>query len=278
MKYYTSMTIELSNQAKRDRREWTIMNLFAAAYEALPLGTTTKSERPDFVHVTQRGRRIGIELTELKYERRESEFNMRAHEDFLAEIMNEACRTFSLHYAHCLVVDVHFSDKIAHLVATQPWNDEARLMQNGLSESIARIVEENLPEATGKKYIVDRTSKYGDINLPNCIEAIHIINVSGRFDEPLWYASISTRVKPLSVESIAQRIGDKDAKLAGYDHTCDENWLVIIQNSFLMSSHYDPVAAQRALVHKYRTHFNRVFVFERSEQKVARLNILRRLI
>lgn len=265
-----------SNQQKRDRREWTIMHLFESSYSQFPIGSVCKSERPDFI-VTTPKRRIGIELTELKYERKDTEFNMRAHEDFLSEIMICAQRIYEESNSLCLVVDVHFTDTISQHLADGSRADGAELLKRGLSESIARIVCDNLPEATGKQYKVDRTSKYGDLNLPTMVESIHISNATGRLEEALWYASISTRVKPISVESISQRINDKDNKLLHYDSTCDEHWLVIIQNSFLMSSHYDPVAAQRALKHKYRSHFNRVFVFERSEARVSQLNILRTL-
>ncbi len=269
--------VDNSNQIKKDRREWTIMNLFASAYGQFPIGTTHKSERPDFQHVTIDNKRIGIELTELKYDRNATEFNMRAHEDFLSEIMNTAEEIFSKKNSFCLVVDVHFSEKIAPHVSVQPSDNEAKLIKLGHSETIARIVEENLPESTGKKYIVDRNSKYGDINLPRFIESIHITNVCGRFEEPLWYASISTRVKPLSIESISQRINNKDAKIKNYDQSCDEMWLVIIQNSFLMSSYYNPVAVKHALDHRYRSRFDRVFVFERSNLQVKRLNLIKKI-
>lgn len=269
--------MENTNQQKRDRREWTIMSLFASAYSSFPIGQLEKSERPDFIVNACNGKRIGIELTELKYERNDTEFNMRAHEDFLSEIMIGAQQIFERTSALTLVVDVHFSDQIAPLVAMQKTDNEAILIKTGLSETIARIVTENQPESTGKKYVVDRRSKYGDINLPSFIEAINIANVCGRMDEPLWFASISTRVKPLSVASIAQRIADKDEKIRNYDTHCQQMWLVIIQNSFLMSSNYDPVAAERALKHRYRSRFDRVFVFERSESRVRLLNIIRKL-
>ena len=270
-------TTDNTNQAKRDKREWTIMNLFVQSYSSFPIGEIEKSESPDFIVNTVRSRgrkkRIGIELTELKYERKDTEFNMRAHEDFLCQIMDKAETFFKWRSSHVLNVDVHFSDSIAPLILGGNADTEANLLVTGMAETIARIVEDNLPESTGKSYKVDRTSKYGDVNLPQHIECINISNVSGRQEEPLWYASISTRVKPLSIESVAQRIKDKNAKLAHYDKTCDEQWLIIIQNSFLMSSAYDPVIAQRALKHRYRTHFDKVFVFERSEGHVSELRI-----
>ena len=268
------MITDNSNQAKRDRREWTIMNLFASSYNLFPIGTIIKSECPDFILQTEK-KRIGIELTELKYERNDTQFNMRAHEDFLSSIMLGAQDLFERVCQFKLVVDVHFADTLGPSTLLEPGAQEGILIRQGLSESIFRIVEDNLPESTGKKYIVDRTSKYGDLNLPLMIESVHITNVTGRMDEALWYASISTRVKPISVESISQRIKDKDGKLPKYDCSCNEQWLVIIQNSFLMSSSFDPVAAQRALSHHYKSKFNRVFVFERSEAKVTPLNIRR---
>jgi len=264
------------NQAKKDRREWTIMNLFAESCSCFPIGKVEKSECPDFIVTTQH-KKIGIELTELKYERRDTKFNMRAHEDFLSGIMLRAQMIYDKKHELVLVVDVHFSDNIAPDIVLSPDSDDADLLRVGLSESIAKIVEDNLPEATGKKYIVDRMSKYGDINLPKVIESVHIINMTGRLEEALWYASISTRVKPLSVESIAQRIEDKNQKMLKYDDTCDEQWLLIIQNSFLMSSQYDPVAVKRALKHRYSSRFKRVFVFERSEAHVTELNVIRKI-
>ncbi|MCQ2227993.1 MAG: hypothetical protein MJZ01_08830 [Bacteroidales bacterium] len=269
--------MENRNIQKKERREWTVMNLFAESYAQFPIGEIEKSEMPDFIVKTIKGQRIGIELTELKYERKEKEFNMRAHEDFLSTIMIDAENIFASLSDQKLVVDVHFSDSIAPEIVQQPSGEQAQLISRGLSETIARIVNENMPESTGKHYIVDRTSKYGDMNLPHMIETMHITNVTGRMEEPLWYASISTRVKPLSVESIVQRIDDKDHKLANYDKTCDKQWLIIIQNSFLMSSKYDPVVVQRALRHRYSTIFDKVFVFERSEAKVSELNLIRRI-
>lgn len=257
------------NQIKKDKREWTIINLFSSAYEQFPIGELEKSERPDFI-LTTKNKRIGIELTELKYERGDTKFNMRAHEDFLSDIMDNALSIYAKHKNLCLVVDVHFADSIAPL-CINTGIDDAKLIKQGLSESISRIVIDNLPEATGKHYKVDRTSKYGDVNLPSMIDAINISNVTGRQAEPLWFASISTRVKPLTVESISQRIHNKDEKLDGYDTSCDSQWLVIIQNSFLMAEKYDPVAAARALRHHYHSRFDQVFVFERSEAHVTPL-------
>ncbi|MCR5697274.1 MAG: hypothetical protein K6G73_09925 [Marinilabiliaceae bacterium] len=257
------------NQIKKDKREWTIINLFSSAYEQFPIGNLKKSERPDFILTTPK-KRIGIELTELKYERDDTKFNMRAHEDFLSEIMDNAQAIYNKQKNLYLVVDVHFSDCIAPLCVNMG-GDDANLIKQGLSESISRIVIDNLPEATGKHYIVNRTSKYGDVNLPSMIDAINITNVTGRQTEALWFASISTRVKPLTVQSISQRIHDKDKKIVGYDATCDNQWLVIIQNSFLMAEKYDPVAAARALRHHYHSRFDKVFVFERSEAQVTPL-------
>lgn len=273
---------ESVNQFKRDKREWTIMSLFRQSYNQFPLGEVKKSECPDFiVSSTSRSghsRKIGIELTELKYERTDERFNMRAHEDFLSRIMDAALAFYLRTHDLVLNVDVHFSDSISPLILSPSSDDtDAQLLRTALAETIARIVIDNLPEATGKRYEVDRRYKYGDTNLPQHIESIAITNVTGRQEEQLWYASMSTHVKPLSVDSVAQRIKDKDAKMAHYDNSCDELWLVIIQNSFLMSRAYDPVAARRALQHRYSTRFNRVFVFERSEARVSQLPIIRKL-
>lgn len=286
-----------SNQAKKDRREWTVMNLFVEAYSSMPIGELRKSECPDFVLTTQssagRRRRLGIELTELKYERADRQFNMRAHEDYLSLIMDDAERLFRARHDVTLCVDVRFADSMSPLILAPDRNpqrgaaglaptqadtaNEPDALRQALSETIARIVEDNLPEATGKRYRVDRMSKYGDLNLPSYIDSLAICNVSGRLGEPLWYASMHTHVKPLSIESVSQRIADKDSKMRHYDTSCDELWLVIVQNSFLMSAAYNAADGQRALQHRYRSRFDKVFVFERSEARVRQLNILRKL-
>ncbi len=270
-----------TNQQKKDRREWTVMNLFIQNYISFPIGNVEKSECPDFIVSTKnkngKTKRIGIELTELKYERNDTKFNMRAHEDFLTRIMDDAESFFRARHNAILNVDVHFSDNISPLILRENADDQAAILRQALSETVARIVEDNLPECTGKKYKVDRSYKYGDINLPQHIDSMTITNVSGRQDEPLWYASMSTHVKPLSIESISQRIKDKDEKLKHYENDLDEQWLLIIQNSFLMSKAYNPAEALRALQHKYRTNFNKIFVFERSEAKVNQLNIIRKI-
>lgn len=274
------MKVESVNQFKRDKREWTIISLFRQSYPLFPIGELHKSECPDFIIDTTsragRPRRIGIELTELKYERNDQKFNMRAHEDFLSRIMDAALLCFQRSQDLILNVDVHFSDSLSPLILASPDDSEAHLLSAALAETIAQIVIDNIPESTGKRYEVDRRYKYGDINLPQHVESIAITNVTGRQEEPLWYASMSTHVKPISVASISQRIKDKDAKISHYDASCDEIWLVIIQNSFLMSRAYDPVAARRALQHRYPSRFNRVFVFERSEASVSTLRLIKK--
>ncbi len=269
-----------SNAQKKERKEWTVMNLFVQAYRNFPtIADIKKSERPDFIVDTPK-KRIGVEVTELKYDRDDSEFNMRAHEDFLNQLMDIALEKYQRAVQDSmlpLVVDVQFSDRISPLVATanNKEAEKADLIRMGLAEEIAVIVADNMPMATGKQYIVDRTSKYGDQRLPMLVERILITNVSGLLKDHLWFASISTRVKPLSIESVVQRIKDKDQKLSGYATDCDEQWLLIVQNSFLMSAHYDPVAANKALRHRYPTRFDRVLVFERSQAKVSELKILK---
>ena len=261
------------NQVKKDRREWNVMKIFRQNCQMFPLGELEKSERPDFL-VRTANKLVGIELTELKYERKDKEFNMRAHEDFLEELMTCAQTIFEKDCGLKLVVDVHFHANIGPAVAMDK-NHEAMLIMQGLAETIARLVTDNTPDATGISFLIDRSSKYGYYNLPSMIESVRVTNVMGRFTESLWYAGISTKVKPLSVESISQRIKAKDKKLKAYNHKCAETWLVIIQNSFLMSSKYDPVAAQRALNHRYRSDFDRVFVLERAEGIVTLLNTYR---
>ncbi len=257
------------NQEKKDRREWAVMQLFRSSYSLFPLGKVEKSERPDFLLYSDTNI-IGIELTELKYERKDKEFNLRAHEDFLSEIMSEAQDIVEAQSHLKLIVDVHFKNDIGAAVALGKDSSDMLITQ-GLTESIARIVLENIPESTGIEYLIDRTSKYGYLYLPSKIESIYIKNVTGRFKEGLWYAGISTKVKPLSVASISQRLVAKNEKLSFYNSTCDEYWLIIIQNSFLMSDFYNPLTAREALRHLYRSDFDKVFVFERSKGEVTQL-------
>ena len=266
------MKAELNyNQEKKEKREWAILQIFRSSYQAFPLGKIEKSERPDFfVHSDKKGL-IGIELTELKYEREDKKFNLRAHEDFLNEVMEGSQAIVEAKCDFKLVVDVHFGSEFGPELSMSCYEKDNTLMKQGLSEAIAKIVMENLPEATGIKYKIDRTSKYGDMNLPTKIDSIFIRDATGRLEEGLWYAGISTKVKPLSISSISQRLVAKNTKLPFYNHACKETWLIIIQNSFLMSSSYDPQATREALRHTYKSDFDRVFVFERSEGGVTLL-------
>jgi len=253
------------NQEKKDRREWAVMQLFRSSCSFFPLGMVEKSERPDFLLYSDAGI-TGIELTELKYERKDKEFNLRAHEDFLSEIMSEAQTVFEAQSHLKLVVDVHFKNDIGPAITLGQ-----DCLKQGLIELIAHIVMENTPEATGIEYLIDRTSKYGHLYLSSKIESIYIKNMTGRFEEGLWYAGISTKVKPLSVASISQRLVAKNEKLPFYNSDCNEFWLIIIQNSFLMSSFYNPLTAREALRHLYQSDFDKVFVFERSNGEVTLL-------
>lgn len=264
------MCAEIShNQEKKDKREWAIINMFRSSCSTFPIGEVEKSEAPDFLVQTEK-KLIGIELTELKYEREDKGFNLRAHEDFLSQLMQDAQNIFEKRHEFKLVVDVHFTNDLNDTVSTL--DDELRaIIRQDFAETIVKLVEENLPEATGIQYRIDRTSKYGFHNLPKKIECINIKNVTGRWLEGLWYAAISTKVKPLSIASVSQRLIAKEWKLKKYNPLCDEQWLIIIQNSFLMSSSYNPLTAEEALSHKYRSNFNKVFVFERSAGSVSLL-------
>lgn len=261
------------NQEMKDKREWAILQLFRSSYTSFPIGEVTKSECPDFLIETHKGL-IGLELTELMYDRNDQKFNLRAHESWLESIMYDAQTEFEAHNDLKLIVDVHFSNELGPSVA-RPKEDPSILIHDGFKEAILKMVNENIPEATGQRYIIDRNSKYGYLNLPSKIEAIYIKNVTGRFDDGLWYAGISTMVKPMSVQSVAERIASKNAKLSHYNHDCVKNWLMIIQNSFLMSSQYDQKLVERALTHQYVSLFDKVFVFERSEGQVTELRLKR---
>lgn len=257
------------NQEKKDKREWGVIKMFRSCYSSFPLGDLSKSEAPDFL-LQNEGKLIGIELTELKYEREDKGFNLRAHEDFLSSLMEDAQIIVSEVCDLQLVVEVLFLDDISPIVSMV--DERARdLIRKGLAEQVARMVKENIPEATGLKFTIDRTSKYGHENLPAKIKSINIHNVTGRWHEGLWYAAISTKVKPLTIASVSQRLMDKNKKLKKYNPACDEQWLVIIQNSFLMSSDYDSLSAHDALSHLYFSDFDRVYVFERSEGQVSLL-------
>jgi hypothetical protein len=264
------MSEEVSrNQEKKDRREWGVIKMFRSCYSSFPIGSLSKSESPDFL-LQSGGKTIGIELTELKYEREDKEFNLRAHEDFLSSLMEEAQLLISDSIDLKLVVEVLFLDDISPIVAMV--DESARdLIRKGLAEQVAEIVRENIPEATGLKFTIDRTSKYGHEKLPAKIKSIKIHNVTGRWYEGLWYAAISTKVKPLTIASVSQRLMDKNKKMKKYNPNCDEQWLVIIQNSFLMANDYNSESADKALTHLYRSEFDRVYVFERSEGLVSLL-------
>ncbi len=257
------------NQEKKEKKEWAIINMFRSCYPYFPLGDLEKSESPDFLVHTD-DKLIGIELTELKYEREDKLFNLRAHEDFLTYMMEDAQHIVEQQCEFKLMVEALFTDDISPTVLMV--NEEARLLvRQGLAESIAKVVLDNIPDSTGMKYKVDRSSKYGYQNLPSKIQSITISNVTGRWHDSLWYAAIATKVKPLSISSVSQRLVAKNFKLQKYNPACDEQWLVIIQNSFLMSSSYNSVSAKDALEHIYRSKFDKVFVFERSEGMVTRL-------
>ncbi len=258
------------NQEKKDKREWAIIQTFRSYCPDFPIGELEKSEAPDFLLRTD-NRLYGIELTELKYEREDKEFNLRAHEDFLSQLMQDAQALFESKNDSKLVVDVHFSNELNDTVSSLD-DDVRNIIRQDFAETIVKLVEENIPEATGIQYKIDRTSKYGFHNLPNKIECINIKNVTGRWYDGLWYAAISTKIKPLSVASVSQRLIAKEGKLRKYNPECDEQWLVIIQNSFLMSSSYNPLTANEALSHTYHSTFDKVFVFERSVGSVSLLN------
>lgn len=261
------------NQFRKEKREWAVMQLFRSACSAFPLGEIEKSECPDFLVHTAKGL-LGVELTELKYDRENASFNPRGHEKWLESIMEEAQAEFEAASDQKLLVDVHFVNELGPTVS-RPKEEPSRLLHDGLKETILRIVSENVPEATGQQYVVDRTSKYGYQNLPMLIDAIYVKNLTGRYAEGLWYAGISAMVKPISVQSVGQRIADKNLKISHYNSLCQKMWLLIIQNSFLMSSHYNPQQAYRALHHRYLSLFDRVFIFERSEGVVTELPIIK---
>ena len=265
------------NQEVKDRKEWAVINMFRSCYSSFPIGKLEKSESPDFLlHCDNNGksRLVGIELTELKYERGDKLFNLRAHEDFMVLLMEDARKIVEAQCQDKLIVEVLFSEEVSPTVLMV--DQEAQmLIRQGLAEEVAKVVLDNIPEATGMKYKVDRTSKYGYHALHSKIVSVSIQNVTGRWYESLWYAAIATKVKSLSISSVSQRLMAKDCKLKKYNPACYEQWLVIIQNSFLMSSTYNPLTAQKALAHTYHSNFDKVFVFERSEGSVTPLALVR---
>lgn len=268
------MTEEVNhNQVRKDKREWAVMRMFRSAYSSFPIAEVEKSECPDFLVRSSHGL-IGVEVTELKYDRNDFDFNPRGHESWLESIMDAARIEFEESSDQKLIVDVHFYNELGPTIS-RPKDKPALLLHDGLKEAILKIVRDNVPEATGLEFAVDRTSKYGYENLPSIIQAIYIKNMTGRYMEGLWYAGISAKVKPMSVQSLTERISDKNTKISHYNHECKKMWLLIVQNSFLMSENYDPQAVYRALHHRYRSLFDKVFVLERIEGNVTELPIIK---
>ncbi len=265
--------MESANQLRKNQREWNIIRLFRESYLSFPVGEIEKNECPDFI-LFSRNHTIGIELTELKYERQDLTFNMRAHESLLEEIMEGAQKIVESKTDQQLVVDVHFYEGLVDYIYEKKGDNKSDLIKKGLMDAIAQIVLDNIPDTTGKMYCIDRHSKYGDLNLPSNIEIIYITNATGRFKEGLWYAGISTRIKPMCIESIVQRLSDKEKKLKHYNPLCTKFWLIIIQNSFIMSSSYNPQNLYKTLHHSYISSFDRVFIFERSKGTVTELKII----
>ena len=125
------------NQYKKDQREWAIIRLFRSSFTAFPLGELEKCECPDFI-LSAGSKKIGIELTELKYEREDRDFNLRAHEDFLTDIMNGAKQIVEKVCDQVLVVDVHFTNELGPSVSV-PKEKASQLMRLAFTEAISKI-------------------------------------------------------------------------------------------------------------------------------------------
>ncbi len=230
------------NKKDRERHQ---LETFKAKFSEFPTGTIVPGEEPDFL-VENRGRLVGIEVTEFYRGTPANEMPRQASESLKNQIVERARSIFEENGGPFLIVYVYFGFHI-------------ELRKNRVAElasKLAIIVSDN-PVNVGETIVLE--NQWDDLSyFPQEFISIDILRPF-EVTQPLWAVPDADVIPKFSIEAVQQVIDKKNVLTPAYRKRSQELWLLIIHGFTLSSTFEDE---REVLGHTYSSDFDRIFLFD----------------
>lgn len=244
----------------KKERERRLLERFKAITPLFPKGEIVDGKddgtEADFIVVTNDGKRIGVELTELYRPSEPNKQPLQADESIRKQIIERACLIHKNWDGPPLDVCVFFS-------MNQEWRKQ-RVPE--IAAKLAQIVFNNLPPEGESTWLenpwVNKTYFPFEIDLIDVRRHTWIT-------EPHWHCPEASAIPELSSDRLQGVIDGKNDRITSYRQTTTEVWLVIVYD-LGMSSWFDQIP--ETLKHSYVSWFNQTFLFNWFSQAVVKLS------
>ncbi len=207
---------------KKQRERFLLKQFFEDA--TLPAEIVEDREAPDFI-VQFEGRRIGVEVTQLFISHDTTTNLMQAQESISTKTISKARHIYDASGGPPAHVSVCFS----------LGRDLRKMNRDSAASALAAFVRK-LDLTVWQR--VDWRPVEIEGPLPEEISFVHALGVPAR-DLAHWTVARAGWATPVIVDDLQKRINEKATRLAKYQETVRENWLVIIADATKPSGLFD---------------------------------------
>lgn len=231
----------------------------------IPAAVLEEGEAPDFI-LDVEGQRVGLEVTEYVRGRSSTGSALRQQHRFIQMVLREAKLAFEAHSDMPLWVTVD----------AEPGRATAS------PDALAKVLADRVADCLGGNEIPPRLGPFGmtmpasplfhECEVPSDLEPIigrlTVVELPNR-SVARWKIRQSGDTQAY-VDEIAALIASKDERYPAYLLHCSEAWLAIDAFGGDILQAITPSAEM--VQHRYRTAFRRVYVVDRAEPRVLRLD------
>jgi hypothetical protein len=229
-----------------------------------PAGELIESETPDFLLVTDAGRNIGIEHTQVFKQDGADETAEQADEatkEFIKTAAKQRAEALDLPPAH---VTLFFNPQYLRRTVGSKRRSFTKAERQTIAENIATFVSDHMPV---QGHSVELDWRPGQ---PRQVDLIHINRVHP-VDRHDWHWLEMNAIQYDAIERLQAAITRKSKMYDACRRVCDECWLLVVAHSFLSSGTIHP--GEASLAHVYNSPFNRSYFLDFGLGRIALLNI-----
>jgi hypothetical protein len=239
------------------------LHSFQCLCSDFPAGKLIQCETPDFLVMTDSGRKIGIEHTQVFKKDGTDETAEQADEatkEFIKTAAKKHAEALGLPAAH---VTLFFNPQYLRRTAGSRRRSFTKAERQTIAENIAKFVGNHMPDEGCSVELDWRPGQ------PRQVDLIHINRVYP-VARPDWRWLEMNAIQYDAIERVQAAITRKSKMYDACRRVCDECWLLVVAHSFLSSGTIHPDAA--SLAHVYNSPFSRAYFLDFGLGRIACLN------
>ena len=244
------------NDKKLEELFW--LRRFQNKFADCPRSEPTLSEAPDFAFPDKD---IGVEVSRFMRGQGRSGSPLREREEIRSRIIRDAQTLFEAERRQTLVVWVFWSGSEC----------PRRREQKALSRDIQRLIAGHVPQHDRQCEVEISSEQLDTPLLQTHLTEIRILKIRG-VQKGFWKWPEGGFVGE-NIDAMQALLDDKNVKVKAYRKECKTVWLLIVASTGRVSSKLHP--EDRLANARFRTQFDRVFVYDAFKETVEELQIER---